>query len=117
MTKDYNRAADLSTFGYRELDMAGDLLKAYAANGCDFLIDGVHVEMNSSSGYVYLIDDDFNVGIMEGGKLVQFFSCPECGYEGTQADADEEPASGDGEIKDFVKWEGFCSNNCFNKNQ
>ncbi len=74
---------DLSNFGYRELDMAGDLLKAYANNRPDFLYSKVEIFSNSISGYVFLSDEYYNVGIMKDDKLVQFFSCDNCGEEGT----------------------------------
>ena len=76
--------SDLAKFGRREKRMAVDLLDAYCEQGAEFLGDGVTVQMNRNSGYVFLTDEDFNVGVMEGDKLVQFFTCPECGAEGTR---------------------------------
>jgi hypothetical protein len=74
---------DLSRFGFRELKMAAELLTAYTTGGKpDFLGDGVAVWMNSLSGNVFLSDEDFNVGMMNGDKLEQFHSCPNCGHEG-----------------------------------
>lgn len=96
---------DLTKFGYRELDMAADLLKAYANDKEDFLTDEVNVFMNTNSGSVFLCDADMNVGVMENGKIVQFYSCPNCGNEGTQSQGKEEGW-------DFVKFEGYCSNKC-----
>ena len=80
--------ADLKDFGYREMEMAGDLLKAYAARPPDWLGDGVHVVFNTHSGYVFLTDDDFNVAMMDDDDtgLEQFLSCPECGNEGFRAE-------------------------------
>ena len=109
--------SDLTKFGFRELDMAADLLKAYAANGSDFLTDGVNVFMNTNSGNVFLCDEDMNVGVLERGegendidnKVVQFYSCPQCGNEGTQSEGLEEKW-------DFEKYEGYCSKECRNKN-
>jgi hypothetical protein len=75
--------SDLTKFGYREIDMAADLLKAYAKNGSEFLTDGVNVYMNVNSGSVFLCDEDMNVGMLEAGEVVKFFSCPNCGNEGT----------------------------------
>lgn len=100
---------DLTRFGFRELDEAADLLKIYANNGCTFLEDGVTVWLNKYSGKVFLSDEDYNVAVVEGGKLVQFLSCPNCGYEGTQAEAQDE-------LKDFEKYEGFCSEECLATN-
>lgn len=74
--------SDLSRFGYRELKMAAILLAAYCDNPPEFLSDGVTVMLNMHSGCVFLTDEDFNVGMMNGDTLEQFHSCPECGAEG-----------------------------------
>lgn len=104
--------SDLTQFGYRELDMAADLLKAYA-NGkgaTGFLGDGVNVFMNKNSGNVFLSDEDYNVGVLEDGKVVQFYSCPQCGNEGTQAEGEENKW-------DFETYNGYCSKECEDKNK
>ncbi len=80
---------DLSQFGMRELAIAGDLLREYSNGTCDFLTDGVVVEFNPNSGVVFLLDADYNVGVLEDEKLVQFFSCGVCGEEGTEQDLEE----------------------------
>jgi len=80
--------SDLSRFGFRELKMAAELLTAW----CDHnkrnaeLGMGVHVCMNTQSGYVFLTDEDFNVAMMNGDTLENFYSCPECGNEGFAED-------------------------------
>ena len=84
---------DLSKFGYRELDLAGDLLKALnnpAVNKTKFLGDGVAVEFNPHSGNLFLVDEDFNVAMMNGDNLEDFFSCPYCGHEGFLEDMKHE---------------------------
>lgn len=101
--------SDLTQFGYRELDMAADLLKAYANDKEDFLGDGVNVFMNKNSGNVFLSDEDFNVGVLEDEKIVQFYSCPQCGNEGTQEEGKENDW-------DFEKYNGYCSKECEDKN-
>jgi hypothetical protein len=74
---------DLAKFGYRELSETVDLLKEYCKLGCnDFFSDGVAVELNPNSGYVFLVDDEYNVGMLNDGKLEQYLNCPECGREG-----------------------------------
>jgi hypothetical protein len=76
---------NLSDFGYRELDMAADLLKAYAngKNNCPFFSDnGVQVMMNQNSGNVFLTDDDCNVLMMNRGELEGFYNSPYSGHEG-----------------------------------
>jgi len=77
---------DLSDFGFRELKLSAELLRAYCENPPEFLNDGVQVMMNRNSGYVFLTDDEFNVAMMNGDKLEQFHSCPECGEEGFAGD-------------------------------
>ena len=46
----------------------------------------VAVEFNPNSGNVFLVDDDYNVWMMNDGKIEQFFSCGNCDYEGFKSD-------------------------------
>jgi len=73
---------DLSEFGHRELEIAADLLKAYCKISPDFLAEKIKIEFNMNSGCVFLIDEDYNVGMMNGDDLEQWLNCPECGTEG-----------------------------------
>lgn len=76
---------DLSKFGYRELDMAGDLLKAIK-NGLpdDFYDDGITVMFNTESGYVFLTNSDYQVALVDdNGDLYSFYSTPYSGLEGS----------------------------------
>lgn len=98
--------ANFEKWGFKELSEGADLLKLYAKTGCDFLTDGITLNFNDSSSKVFLSDEDFNVGVEEDGKLVQFFSCPECGFEGTASEAKDEG-------KDFEEYQGSCSKECF----
>lgn len=95
---------DLSQFGMRELAIAGDLLREYSNGTCDFLSDGVAVEFNPNSGMVFLVDEDFNVGVLKNGALVQFFTCVECGTEGTEQDfeGDKEHKFEDGQLVEHL---------------
>lgn len=104
--------ADLSTFGNRELMIASDLLRAYAENRADFLGDNITLNFNSNSGYVFLSDEDYRVGVLadDENKVIQFYSCAQCGYEGTQADALEDN-------HDFEKNDGYCSKKCRKENE
>jgi hypothetical protein len=78
---------DLAEFGFRELDLAADLLKAYASHGLDgFFHDGVQVMFNKNSGNVFLVNSDCQVAMMNGNTLEQFYSCPQCGHEGFKED-------------------------------
>lgn len=76
-----NPTNDLTKFGVKELREAGELIIAYADNPPDFLGDGVQVWFNMNSGFVFLGDNDFNVAMLNNGKLEQFFTCPICGHE------------------------------------
>jgi hypothetical protein len=81
---------DLSKFGYRELKMLEQLLRALREQGLpqDFNDDGVHPMMNSSSGYIFLTNEDHQVAMMNRNKLESFYSCPECGHEGFKEEFD-----------------------------
>lgn len=89
--------AGLSQFGYRELDMAGDLLKQVSNGSSGFqsledfesfrLGDGLTLQFNSNSGYVYFCDDDYNVWMInDNGKLESWHNCTNCGNEGFRSD-------------------------------
>ena len=77
---------DIGDFGFRELRLATELLTAYCEDPPGFLTGGVHLMMNTYSGCAFLTDEDFNVAMMNGGKLEQWHSCPECGAEGFAED-------------------------------
>lgn len=78
---------DLSKFGYRELDMAGDLLKLYKSNNDESRLYGnVKIEFNPYSANVFMVDEDYNVAMEYDNKLVDFLSCPNCGHEGFKPD-------------------------------
>lgn len=75
--------ADFSEFGYREIRIASKLLNAYLdSNDLDMPLSGLKVGFNENSGYVFLMDEDYNTYMMNGDKLEQFYSCPNCGNEG-----------------------------------
>jgi len=92
-------SSDLSRFGYRELDMAGDLLKAYAEQPIE-IGDGLKLMMNTNSGNVFLTNDDCRVLMMNGDKLEEFYSCPICGHEGFLEDMEHE---GNKECQEYIK--------------
>lgn len=76
---------DLSDFGYREKDMAADLLKAMS-NGqlpADFEDSEVTVMMNTYSGNVFLTNSEYQVCMLTNeGELESFYSSPYEGHEG-----------------------------------
>ena len=77
--------SDLSRFGYREKEMASELLKAHCSSEHDItkqLGSDVRVYMNTHSGYMFLSDGDYNVAMMNGDYLEDVLVCSECGNEG-----------------------------------
>lgn len=81
-------STDLAKFGYREKVMAAELLKVMTEQGLpeDFNDDQVTVMMNFNSGNVFLTNSDYQVAMMNGGKLESFYTCPYCGHEGFKED-------------------------------
>ena len=77
--------SNLEDFGYRELSMAGELLKAYAENPPENFegFGDLKIYMNRSSGYVFLsFEDGGDTLMMNGDKLEFWFNCFVCGAEG-----------------------------------
>ena len=95
--------SDISKFGNKELDEAGDLLKAYAANPSVLDGDEVTIFFNMESGYVFLSDEDANVALIndDTGKIEKFYTCPYCGHEGFHGDMCHSPQ--DPECTDFME--------------
>ena len=80
---------NFARFGSRERSIAAELLTALHTDKdkASHLSDnGISIEFNLNSGIVFLVDEDFNIAVMEGDQLVDFLSCPECGTEGTPND-------------------------------
>lgn len=79
---------DLSDFGFREIEMARDLLDAWVKNGLpdDFNSLGVTVMLNRNSGNVFLTNEGYQVATMNGDTLESFYSSP---YEGLEGFFDE----------------------------
>jgi len=87
--------ADISRFGGREIQEAIELLTAYMKQDTRWLGDGLTLNFNMDSGYVFLSDEDYNVGMMNRGELEQWFSCPYCGHEGFLEDMKHDPVNQD----------------------
>jgi len=81
---------DLKDFGIGELEIAVELLDKYkeaVRNGNDEelgLTTNIRLAMNTSSGYVFLTDDDYNVVMVnpETKKAEKYYTCSNCGFEG-----------------------------------
>lgn len=94
---------DLTRFGARERYMAEELLRAWREQGLpeDFWEDEVTITMNTSSGYVFLTNSDYQVAMMNGAKLESWYSCPICGHEGFKEDMAH--GEGDKECQEYLQ--------------
>lgn len=84
---------DLSDFGEIGREEAGRLLSTLGTSRDHtkyFGDRGVAVEFNPMSGYVFLVDEDYNVAIMNDDILEDFHTCPNCGGEGVASDFRED---------------------------
>ena len=71
---------DLAEFGSRERLMAGELLSADLPR--NFNGSGVRVAFNKNSGYVFLVNDDYQCAMMNGYHMAIFHNTPYHGHEG-----------------------------------
>ena len=83
---------NLAHFGTHALAGVRDLLDAMLTQGLpsDFSNDEVQPMFNMSSGYVFLTNSDFDVCMLDDGKLESFYSSPYEGKEGFFSDLLEE---------------------------
>ena len=84
--------ADLSKFGYRERQMAEQLLKAWREDGLPdgFYEEEVSINLNTNSGYVFLSNCKYQAAMMNGEKIEIFHYDFETGEEGFLEDLSEE---------------------------
>ena len=75
---------NLADFGARERNMAAELLAHPLPD--NFSDSGVRVAFNMNSGYVFLVNDDFQCAMMNGDNLEIFHSTPYEGHEGFLSD-------------------------------
>ena len=97
---------DLSDFGMREIEELRDILDAWLKNGLpdDFEYSGVKPAFNRSSGYVFLVNDEYQVCMEVDGKLESFYTTPYSGYEGFYEDLlDEADESWDEEDLEYLR--------------
>lgn len=81
---------DLADFGSREREMAAKLLAQRLPDG--FNDDGVKLALNRNSGYVFLVNSDYQCAMMNGDTLEIFHSTPYSGLEGFIEDLLDENA-------------------------
>lgn len=79
---------NLADFGFREIEMLRDILNAWVDNGLPegFNNEQVKPAMNTCSGYVFLVNEDYEVAMMNDEKLELFHTLPYSGYEGFLSD-------------------------------
>lgn len=79
---------DLSNMGTRERSEAIRILEAWNRWGLpdNFEAEEVQFGFNSMSGYVFLTNVNYDAVVEVDGKLYMWFTCPDCGIEGTQGD-------------------------------
>ena len=83
---------NLAQFGNSELAEVRDLLDAMLNSGLpsDFYADAVQPMFNLNSGCVFLTNSDYQVCMINEGKLESFYSSPYAGLEGFYDDLKEQ---------------------------
>ena len=101
---------DFSKFGYREREMAAELLNASIKQGFpeDFEDDETTIMMNQMSGNVFFTNAEYQVAMMNGDNLESFYSCPICGHEGFLDEMGHN--EDDEECQEYLKDIGYESN-------
>ena len=104
---------NLSNFGYRELIILEELLKAMREQGLpdDFYDEEVHPMMNQSSGNVFLTNSDYQVAMLNGDKLESFYFLSYHGNEGFLDELIEEYDNGNIKTEDFEQLADICEGN------
>ena len=74
---------DIITFD-RERALVIELLQAWGEQGLpdDFYEEGVKVAFNRNSGYVFLVNDEYQCAMMNEDKLEIHYTSPYDGHEG-----------------------------------
>jgi hypothetical protein len=72
----------------RERKMALEILQAWDQYGLPerFYDQGVRFAFNRNSGYVFLVNDDYQCAMLNNGKLEEYYSSPYDGHEGFFSD-------------------------------
>ena len=82
---DHGYTENLAEFGYREIKELRDILDAWVNHGLpdNFYGDGVKPAFNKNSGYVFLVNSDYDVVMLTSeGKLERWYMLPYSGEEG-----------------------------------
>ena len=75
----------------RERDLALQLLQTWNTDGlpAGFYESGIRLAFNRNSGYVFLVNDDYQIAMMNGDKLDIWHSLPFSGEEGFLEDFED----------------------------
>lgn len=68
----------------RERRLALEILQAWDAHGLPehFWDQGIRFAFNRRSGYVFLVNDDYQCAMLNEGRLEHYYSSPYDGFEG-----------------------------------
>ncbi len=82
MTSFYTES--LSDFGWRELRILKDIIDAWLQSGLpeQFTENGIRPAFNTHRGYVFLVNDECDIAMLNGNRLESFHSLPYSGKEG-----------------------------------
>lgn len=110
MTQD-TYTENLADFGAREREIAGRTLLAALPD--NFGNSGVKLAFNKNSGNVFLVNDDYQVAMLNDDVLGIFHSTPYSGLEGFLSDlmAENNPADINSEDAEYI-WDAAQSENC-----
>lgn len=110
-----NEMWDLSTFGYREIDLAQEILKAVADNGYpdDFEEEGVRIEFNPNTGDVFLTNDENQVCMVAEGKLESWYWLSNSGREDFLENLIQDFDSGYLDSEDYEELANICESRGF----
>lgn len=104
---------NLTDFGYRELEMLEELIKAMREQGLpeDFYDEEVHPMMNQNGGNVFLTNSEYQVAMMNGDKLESFYWLSYHGNEGFLGDLICDFYHGNIKPEDFEQLADICEEN------
>ena len=118
MSKEYSATTtDLSDFGYRELAMLEELLKAMREQGLpdDFYDDEVVPMFNRNSGNVFLTNSDYQVAMLNGDNLESWYFLSYYGNEGFLDELLDEYNNGNIKEEDFEQLADILEQNGSNE--
>lgn len=104
---------NLSDFGYRELAMLEELLKAMREQGLpsDFYDDEVVPMFNRNSGNVFLTNSDYQVAMLNGSDLESWYFLSYHGNEGFLDELLIDYDNGNIQSEDWEQLADICEEN------